>query len=236
MLGLFIIGAKKADNKKSQRAIWIAIVIHLVGLLGILFVNRYRFIVLTPINLLIMAGLLLQTRSDKNYWLHIFFVVCWIAGMAAEITGVKTGLLFGDYRYGKWLGPAFAGVPLLIGVNWFIIVYCSAAVADFILNRNKKQKPLTYGYQRKPVFLFCLIGALLATFFDWVMEPAAIDLGFWIWKGNGSIPVYNYICWFLLSFLLLFIFRKMAVTASNRFAIFLFGIQLGFFLVIRVLG
>src|SRR5689334_18617529 len=115
MLGLFIIGAKKADNKKSHRAIWIALVIHLVGLLGILFVNRYRFIVLTPINLLIMAGLLLQTRFDKNYWLHIFFVVCWLAGMASEIVGVKTGLLFGDYRYGKWLGPGFADVPLLIG-------------------------------------------------------------------------------------------------------------------------
>ena len=41
-------------------------------------------------------------------------------------------------------------------------------------------------------------GALLASFFDWLMEPIAVKLGYWQWASE-TIPVYNYICWFLCS-------------------------------------
>ena len=44
-----------------------------------------------------------------------------------------------------------------------------------------------------------------AVIFDWFLEPLAIRLGFWKW--DGEIPVYNYICWFVISLLLLALFH-----------------------------
>ena len=183
-----------------------------------------------------MAGFLLRTRKEKNYRLYIFAGICWLAGMLAEIAGVQTGFLFGDYRYGKWLGPAFAGVPLLIGVNWFIIVFCSASLAVWVLSQFDKKKSISARAIRKNPFLFILLGALFATLFDWIMEPGAVRLGFWIWKGNGEIPMLNYLSWFLLSAILLVVFRRMRINPENRFAVQLYFIQIVFFLLIRILG
>ncbi len=232
---LFIIRAKKKQSKKSDYALWIALLIHAVGLIGILYIDRYRFVVLTPINLLIMAGFLLRTRGEKNYRLYVFALICWTVGMLAEITGVQTGILFGSYRYGKWLGPAFAGVPLLIGVNWFIIICCSAALAHkiFSLVTSGKNSART-GIRNQLVFI--LAGALLATIFDWIMEPGAVKLGFWIWKGDGSVPFLNYVCWFALSAMLLFVFQRLRINPVNRFAVQLYFIQAIFFVAIRFLG
>jgi putative membrane protein len=37
--------------------------------------------------------------------------------------GVHTGILFGNYKYGNALGLKLNDVPILIGINWFIVVY-----------------------------------------------------------------------------------------------------------------
>ena len=77
-----------------------------------------------------------------------------------------------------------------------------------------------------------LDGALLTVFFDWVMEPVAVKLGFWQWEG-GVIPFFNYLCWFLISAALLLLFRYLRFDKTNHFAVHLFIIQLLFFLTLR---
>ena len=32
-------------------------------------------------------------------------------------------------------------------------------------------------------------GATLAVFFDWLMEPVAVKLGYWTWNGDGIDPL-----------------------------------------------
>jgi putative membrane protein len=76
-------------------------------------------------------------------------------------------------------------------------------------------------------------GATLAVFFDWVMEPAAVKLGFWQWGGNGSIPSFNYVCWLGISMLLLTCFHVLRFDKSNKFAVHLLLIQVMFFLILR---
>jgi putative membrane protein len=76
-------------------------------------------------------------------------------------------------------------------------------------------------------------GACLAVFFDWLMEPVAVKLGFWIWKGDGAIPFYNYICWLMISLLLLSIFNFAGFRKENKFAVNLLLIQALFFLILR---
>ena len=75
--------------------------------------------------------------------------------------------------------------------------------------------------------------ALLATFFDFVMEPVAQKLGYWQWE-NNKIPFFNYTCWFFVSGLLLLILNKISFNKLNPFAIHLFIIQLLFFVALRM--
>ena len=80
------------------------------------------------------------------------------------------------------------------------------------------------------------MGALIATAFDWIMEPAAVGLGFWTWAGDGSIPMLNYACWFLISWLLLLAGMLFGIEVRNRFSIPLLLIQSLFFLMLRWLA
>lgn len=220
----------------QQIAFWIAIVIHFFGLIGMLFLNREWFVALTPANLVIMLLLLWLThQKNSTAKFYLFFLICWCTGMLVEIIGTNTGLLFGEYAYGEVLGIDIAGVPVLIGINWFSIVYSSAAIADKLLppvsvTDNSSVKGKLTGRD----FAVSFAGAMLTTFFDWVMEPVAVRLGYWEWKNDGEIPVYNYVCWFAVSFLLLLICSLLKLKISNRFAVRLFVIQLIFFLILRL--
>ncbi|MEL4881728.1 carotenoid biosynthesis protein, partial [Shewanella algae] len=76
-------------------------------------------------------------------------------------------------------------------------------------------------------------GAAIAALFDYFMEPIAVSLGYWQWK-NSDIPIYNYVCWFVLSALLLLLMRKLRVSTKNHFAPHLLTIQLLFFLLLKL--
>lgn len=102
-------------------------------------------------------------------------------GMGAEIAGVHTGLIFGGYLYGDRLGPTLAGVPLAIGSAWVMMALFSHA-----------------SLHKFPVMFRIPGAALLATAFDALMEPAAVKLDYWQWE-QGSIPVQNFIAWFVFS-------------------------------------
>jgi len=83
-------------------ALFIALLFHTAGIIGILF-TPYKnwFIQNTPINLLLMAALLILTQPQKNWQFFYSMIVTCIAGIAAEIIGTNTSLLFGNYTYGN---------------------------------------------------------------------------------------------------------------------------------------
>ena len=87
---------------KHQIATAIAVFFHAVGMVGLLYYDQGFFIQATPFNLLLSFALLLWTWEDKN--ISFFFAACFLTGFAAEVIGVNTGMLFGDYRYGDVLG------------------------------------------------------------------------------------------------------------------------------------
>ncbi len=215
-------------------ATFIALLFHVSGWIGIAF-TPYRewFIHNTPLNLCLMAGLLIWCQPWKNTGFFLFLLACFVTGMGVEMIGVNTGQLFGNYQYGNVLGEKLNGVPWLIGLNWFLIIYCSGSCMfqfqEWFMNRFKGEQVIS---QRLQTLSFIADSALLATFFDWVMEPVAMHIGFWQWN-NGTIPFYNYICWFLISALLLGLFRRLSFEKVNHFAVHLFIIQVLFFLALR---
>jgi putative membrane protein len=222
---------------KYQAATAIAVLFHLIGITGILFFNRNFFVQATPLNLLLMLALLVWTQKEKNLSFFVFMVLVLIVGTSAEMIGVNTGNLFGNYRYGNVLGPGIMNVPLVIGVNWFIIIYCCGSCIHVLMRKiigSIAVEPL-----KKPATIKALSvvfdGATLAVFFDWVMEPVAIKLGFWHWAADGTVPLFNYLSWLVLSMLLLVLFHFGNFNKENKFAVNLLLVQAMFFLLLRTL-
>ncbi|MFY7899588.1 MAG: carotenoid biosynthesis protein [Chitinophagaceae bacterium] len=221
---------------KLQIAVFIALLFHVSGAIGMLGTTYADwFVQNTALNLVIMLALIIWTQPEKNTWFFLFFFIAFMVGMATEMIGVNTGKLFGQYKYGTVMGPKFNGVPYLIGINWFVVVYCSGVIMTF-LNDWIEEKYLLAGVIIKPwikQISFVIDAALLTTFFDYVLEPVAIRLQFWQWH-NQIIPLYNYVCWFIISALLLLVFRAMPFKKHNHFAIHLFIIQFLFFVALQI--
>ncbi len=220
---------------KIEIATAVAVFFHSIGLIGLLFFDRAFFLAATPFNLLLSFALLIWTQTNKNSWFFLFLATCFIVGIVVEAIGVNTGFLFGDYAYGNVLGPRIKNVPVLIGVNWFLIIYCCGISIHTLLMKAINRIAADSG--KSPMALKALSviidGATLAVFFDWLMEPVAVKLGYWVWQGDGSIPMLNYICWFLISLLLLAVFHFAKFNKQNKFAVNLLLIQLMFFLLLR---
>ncbi len=228
----------RIKNSTLQRgALFVVLLFHVCGAIGILF-TPYKdwFIQNTPLNLLIMAALLVITQRQKNAAFFLYILITYTVGFTVELIGVNSGILFGHYQYGNTLGIQQYGVPLLIGINWFIIMYCAGVIASKLYNWSNKRLA-AMNAQVKPALQFLSFitdGALLATLFDFIIEPVAVKLGYWHWLDKGEIPSYNYTCWFFISAALLTVFRLLPFDKNNQLAVHLFIIQVLFFLLLSV--
>ncbi len=215
-------------------ALTLALLFHICGAAGILL-SDYKewFISSSPITVLLMSVLIIFTQKEKNTNFIVFAMLCFMIGLLTEMIGVNTGYLFGNYEYGNVLGPKIFGVPWLIGINWFVVIYCAGCtthiVEAWILKQTGAEIMLSTRMQH---LSFIIDTALLAVFFDWLIEPVAIKLGYWSWLEN-DIPFYNYVCWFLISLILSSAMRFLSFNKANLFAVHLFIIQGLFFLLLR---
>ena len=181
-----------------------------------------------------MVGLLIWNQPQKNMSFFLFILIAFITGMGVEMIGVNTGRLFGIYQYGTVMGSKLNGVPWLIGLNWFVLIYCCGVLV------TRMHHWLEHQYALLDISLAPWVGkisllvdaAFMATLFDWLMEPVAMKLGFWEWK-DSIVPFYNYGCWFVISLLLLWAFGKLRFNKNNHFAVDLLFIQALFFLALR---
>jgi putative membrane protein len=198
--------------------------VHVSGAIGIAFFNRAFFVGYTPLNLFLMFILLIWNETELNLGLFKAFLFAFGAGLLSEMIGVNTGILFGSYHYGDVFGEKLFGVPFLIGLNWFCIVFAAYQVVMLL------QKL----WQLNAVGI-AFLSAILATVFDWIMEPVAIELDFWQWH-TTEIPFLNYTCWFGVSFLIALFFHRSGIKKSNPFAVYLFFTQLLFFVFLSLVN
>lgn len=159
-----------------------------------------RLLPLVPL-ILIAVGIIVfaycgPSRSLK-YWLVLASIG--VVGFVAELIGVRTGLLFGDYAYGDVLGPKLAGTPLLLILLWSYVCMSAYVIAS----------PL------KPVMRRLIVAGLVAVLFDVMLEPFAIKTGLWYWS-DGYPGLYNYVCWFVLAFLGAGLLAKQKIKVRNR--------------------
>ena len=187
---------------------------HLAGIIGLQIpATQALFKALVPFHLLTCLGLLLFFHTDWNKYALLFFLITYSVGFAVEALGVHTGLIFGQYQYGPTLGPKLIDIPVVIGVNWVILIYSAGAIGQHWHNSS---------------WIKALIAAAAVTVTDVLIEPVAIRLDFWQWSGN-SVPLQNYIAWYIVSFGLLRLFYALPFRKDNRLAGLLAGCQVIFF-------
>jgi bisanhydrobacterioruberin hydratase len=221
-------------QKKYTTALVIALAFHFFGLIGML--NKIDFFLYaTPINLLLCFALLMYTHEQPNKNLLLACSIIITLGFFAEVIGVNTGLLFGSYSYGTVLGPKIFGVPPLIGIIWISTIYMCASINAALHKKLAKKMSGEVELSQKQFKLsFIIDTALGAVIFDWIIEPVAVKLGYWQWQPiPNQIPIYNYVCWFVLSLLFAYILQVFKAERPNKFAVHLFMIQVLFFLILR---
>jgi len=201
-----------------------------VGLAGMLLpFTRNLFILITPLNLLFAAAFLFwRNRPDKKVIVTGIFI--FITAYLIEAAGVNTGRIFGTYSYGRALGPALWNTPLIIGLNWFVLIYCTNAIARQLWGlRQHGSNSMKPGWAGAAFIV--ITGSLLMVLYDLLLEPAAMRLDMWSWDG-GSIPFKNFIAWFGISLVYHLIYRLWGEGELNGRAMPLFITQLLFFAVI----
>jgi putative membrane protein len=205
-------------NLKFFRAAAFLIIIYTVGIAGFMIpATKALFRNLIPLALLVSALLLiLFHKPGFNAKTIITFTIIAVFSFLIEALGVKTGYIFGQYDYGDTLGPKMAGTPLLIGVNWLMLVYCTKVIADSITTK-------------KSIRLFA--PPFFMVIYDLILEQAAPFLGMWSWV-DGKIPVRNYIAWFGLSFLFILMIRLLKLSFSNKLAVYVMITQFIFFVIL----
>jgi len=192
------------------------IIIYTVGVIGLNTKWGDEIAALTPYTLGLSAIVLLLNHREWNRYFVIFIIFTSISGYLIELIGIETRLIFGNYTYGETLGYKLYGVPVVMGLNWFLMVYSCGMVANLF---------------RFGLFLKSVVGAFLMVILDLSLEPVAVNLDFWTWE-NGIIPIQNYIAWFIVAFVLLIYFHKLELKKMNRIAVGLFIIQYIFFFIL----
>jgi putative membrane protein len=211
---------ERPENIKRGIAITIIILFHFVGLIGLLIPHsRPLFLQLVPYHLLLMAIVVIFTHQPLNKQFILFILLVFALGFMAEWIGIHKAWLFGNYVYGDTLGIKVSGVPLIIGVNWFLLTYS----ADVLMQRIRL----------KNIWLRIITGAIILVVLDMLIEPVAVRFNYWHWADN-IIPVKNYICWFLLSGLLLFMFEEFGFKKQSMVGVVLLVAQFVFFAVLIV--
>ncbi len=205
-------------NNRFRLSLFLLTAIYTVGIVTVLLGYADSLMELTPYNLIFASAVLLYNAEGYGRKFLIWFSVIAVAGYLIELLGIITGLIFGSYSYGAGLGFKLFDVPVIIGANWAVLVFATAALIQHVL---------------WPRWLKSAVAATLMVAYDILLEPVAIRYDFWTWAG-GSIPIQNYIAWWIIAFTMLMCAFYFVNNLKNRIAVYVIGIQTLFFAVIHM--
>lgn len=207
----------RALRNNALRVKLFIVIFFTVGIVAIYIPYSSAFFVsLTPFALLLSFFFLLVFHKNFNLKYLLVFLTIFIIGFLVEMIGTNTGLIFGFYKYGKTLGLQLWNTPLMIGMNWVLVIYLTAS----IVSKLKLNKPLTV-----------LLASGLTIVYDLVLEQIAPKMMMWTWKGD-VVPFRNYVGWFVLSTIFHSLVQYSHIKTKNKLALVVFITQLMFFVLL----
>lgn len=186
-----------------------------VGLLSAAINIHEDFFLLTPFLMLLTLGCILYRDTMPIRLLLPAGLLVALGGFFIEVAGVQTGNVFGVYTYGAALGPHLFDVPVLMAVQWFLVVYGGICLIQSIR-------------AELPIIAVAFINGILTVLLDLVIEPVAITRDFWTWEAV-TVPIQNYIAWFVCSFIFTLVMLLFTRDYHNRVAALVFVLLFIFF-------
>lgn len=138
----------------------------------------------------------------------VFLAIAAIVSWGFEEVGVLSGAVYGAYHYTAVLGIKLGEVPLLIPLAWFMMIYPSYVIANFIARGEATGSPKSFG----ALAWISLLSAGVMTAWDLVVDPllSGPSVGAWVWEKGGpyfDIPLRNFFGWMLTTFTVYFLYR-----------------------------
>ncbi len=204
----------KFSFSRLNISIFLIWLFHLTGILGIYLGYQDWFISLSPLTLgLCMALVILDIPDKKTIDILLLGFVC-LLGFTAEYLGVKYGVIFGEYAYGKSLGTQVGNVPLMMGINWGLIIYAGASMCNSFV---------------KNIFWSSALSSIFMVALDVLIEKSAPRFDYWMFK-NNQVPLQNYLAWLVIGFALNYFFHKYYVKLNAKLGLHLYLAMFVFFL------
>lgn len=148
--------------------------------------------------------------------------ISFLISFTAEALGVNFGLVFGSYHYTAMLGVQLFGVPLLAALAWEPIGYAAFCITDILAPSQAAQN--NAWVKRLPLHVWLAgIGALATTAWDMMIDPIAVNEGWWVWHEGGSympylkhgVPIQNFLGWLGVAFVINLIYRFIYDTVKS---------------------
>tara|TARA_B100000073_G_scaffold343278_1_gene347781 strand:- start:38 stop:865 length:828 start_codon:yes stop_codon:yes gene_type:complete len=136
----------------------------------------------------------------------IFLIITIIISLIYEIIGSKIGYVFGGkYHYNKDNTPGYIifGIPVLIPIAWFGIIYMCINFCYYITN-------IRFPFEDSINYVFIILTSFFVMLLDLVLDPLAVDEKRWSWELPGvyyGIPILNFFGWLLVPLSILLIFH-----------------------------
>ena len=215
-----MINTEFLQNKFLQVSLFF-VVFYAVGIIGLIVPYSFPLFVRLTLLALILSiiGLFVYHRSIKPKQDILIFAFIFLLGFIIEAIGVNTGRIFGNYQYGDALGLKLFNTPLFIGLNWLFLTYTGVSISEKLSGKISVQ---------------LLIAPTIMLVYDLVLEQLASKMDMWSWP-NASIPMENYIAWWLIGFVFGCIFKLFKIDTRNPIALVLFLCQFLFFTVLFIL-
>lgn len=143
-------------------------------------------------------------------------VVCVGGGLVAESIGWRTGVPFGNYRYGDSLGVKLGGVPLVVALAWAMMGWIALLAGRRATSRLRPRKSVV------GLVVVAVTGALVLVTWDLFLDPQMVDAGHWVWNPTPGprlhgVPVVNSLGWFVVGAFMVLLLH-LAVPRSLRAA------------------
>jgi uncharacterized membrane protein len=154
-----------------------------------------------------------------------FTVLGYLTAFASEYSSINTGFPYGWYYYIERTSSRelwVAGVPFFDSLSYVFLCYCSYATALFILSPLKtvrKNLVLLETLSLRRSLSALILGSLLQTYLDIIIDPVALQGKDWFlgeiygYREAGhhfGVPLTNYLGWFLVSGVMIFILQRLA--------------------------
>lgn len=206
------------EKKEFEIKVFIPI-FYAVGIIGMLVPALFPlFIKLVPFALILSFLALAVFHHDRKQKSVFVFLAIYLLGFAIEVIGVNTGSIFGEYAYGNSLGIKLLNTPIIIGLNWLLLVYITSSVFEQF---------------KMPNLTKIVLASALMVGYDFILEKVAPRLDMWQFT-NDNVPLQNYIVWFNFSLVLHSLIKLFRVNTQNRLSLVVLISQFVFFLVLAI--